>query len=136
MPWCPECGVEYREGFTQCSECRVGLVEKPPPRPAPQPIDGDVLPEPDWLTVGVFTTGEEARIARGFLAGVGIAAAVIDARTHDPELSVGVLDEWLVKVSPHDVSRAKDLLAEAERGGAVLAEEAGEPSEEPGGSSP
>lgn len=27
MPWCPVCGSEYREGFTQCTECKVDLVE-------------------------------------------------------------------------------------------------------------
>jgi hypothetical protein len=29
--YCPECGVEYRAGFTECSDCHVGLVEQPPP---------------------------------------------------------------------------------------------------------
>jgi len=27
---CPECGSEYREGFTQCSDCDVALVEAVP----------------------------------------------------------------------------------------------------------
>jgi hypothetical protein len=26
---CPECGAEYREGFVQCSTCRIPLVPKP-----------------------------------------------------------------------------------------------------------
>ncbi len=33
MPWCPECGGEYREGITTCAKCRVGLQDQPPPRP-------------------------------------------------------------------------------------------------------
>lgn len=28
MPWCPKCGAEYREGFTECASCGVKLVEK------------------------------------------------------------------------------------------------------------
>jgi hypothetical protein len=30
MVYCPKCGAEYREGFNECSDCRVPLVwEKP-----------------------------------------------------------------------------------------------------------
>ncbi len=30
MPWCPKCGTEYREGFTECAECHIPLVDKEP----------------------------------------------------------------------------------------------------------
>ena len=30
MPWCPKCKAEYREGFTECSTCRVPLVDTLP----------------------------------------------------------------------------------------------------------
>lgn len=30
MPWCPKCGSEYREGFTECADCKVVLVETQP----------------------------------------------------------------------------------------------------------
>jgi hypothetical protein len=34
--YCPKCRVEYRAGFTECSDCRVRLVaELPPPAEAP-----------------------------------------------------------------------------------------------------
>jgi hypothetical protein len=29
--WCPRCGAEYREGFTECADCGVALVSTPPP---------------------------------------------------------------------------------------------------------
>lgn len=29
MPWCPECGIEYREGFETCSDCGCALSENP-----------------------------------------------------------------------------------------------------------
>ena len=29
MPWCPECGVEYREGFETCSDCGCKLSVNP-----------------------------------------------------------------------------------------------------------
>ena len=28
MPWCPKCGCEYRDGFTECASCGVKLVDK------------------------------------------------------------------------------------------------------------
>ena len=35
--YCPQCGVEYREGFTECADCRVPLsAGTPPAEPASQ----------------------------------------------------------------------------------------------------
>lgn len=28
MPWCPKCKSEYREGITECADCKVALVEE------------------------------------------------------------------------------------------------------------
>lgn len=28
--YCPQCGGEYRDGFTECSDCRVPLSARPP----------------------------------------------------------------------------------------------------------
>ncbi|HLK61964.1 MAG TPA: DUF2007 domain-containing protein [Bryobacteraceae bacterium] len=36
--YCPECEVEYRAGFTECSDCHVPLVEQlPMPAEVPSP---------------------------------------------------------------------------------------------------
>jgi len=32
---CPECGGEYREGITQCSDCEVPLIKDPGPPEEP-----------------------------------------------------------------------------------------------------
>lgn len=29
MPWCPKCGIEYRDGLETCSDCGVELSESP-----------------------------------------------------------------------------------------------------------
>jgi hypothetical protein len=33
--YCPHCGVEYRDGFTECADCHAALLAgAPPPEPA------------------------------------------------------------------------------------------------------
>lgn len=49
--FCPECGVEYRPGFTHCTDCDVDLVPElpkpeadiPPPKMTAEPPEGDFL---------------------------------------------------------------------------------------------
>jgi hypothetical protein len=49
---CPQCGGEYREGYTHCANCDAGLIEPPPP-PALPPIES---------LVKVYETGNAAVI--------------------------------------------------------------------------
>jgi len=44
--YCPECGVEYRAGFTECADCHAALVEQ---LPAPEEV-----PNPDLELVRVL----------------------------------------------------------------------------------
>jgi hypothetical protein len=37
--YCPQCRVEYREGFTECSDCNVPLVPVLPPEAPHSAID-------------------------------------------------------------------------------------------------
>jgi hypothetical protein len=53
--YCPQCGTEYRPGFTQCSDCHVPLVDALPPEPEP--------PSPDLEVVTVLTGNNPIAIA-------------------------------------------------------------------------
>lgn len=50
MPWCPKCGTEYREGFTECADCHVPLtytkpqLSEPEPEPPRPPVESPVDP--------------------------------------------------------------------------------------------
>jgi hypothetical protein len=52
--YCPECGGEYREGFTHCADCDVDLVEALPVSPEE---------DPDTELVTVLETGDPAELA-------------------------------------------------------------------------
>lgn len=63
MPWCPQCGAEYREGFTHCPHCDVELVKARPLEPPP------VLPEAEWVLLTNSADNVETQLIRGVLRG-------------------------------------------------------------------
>lgn len=110
MPWCPQCGSEYREGFDRCSDCGAELVAAPP---AAAEV---VRPGPEWIAVGGYTTSEEAHLAKGLLAERGIPAAVVDRHVVLYPFPEADTAEVLLLVAPEDVDRADAELARAEAG--------------------
>jgi hypothetical protein len=51
--YCPECGLEYREGYVTCSDCQIPLVAAPPEEPL----------HPDIQLVTVFEGTDPAAVA-------------------------------------------------------------------------
>ena len=50
--FCPKCRAEYREGFTECSDCKVPLVSELPPEPEPEIEDEETVESVTVLTTG------------------------------------------------------------------------------------
>ena len=71
--YCPQCRSEYRDGFTECSDCHVPLLTgTPPPEPA-------VPSDPTLGLVVVLETndGIQLALAKGLLEDAGIPFFVL-----------------------------------------------------------
>ena len=71
--FCPQCGSEYREEFTTCSDCRVSLVDQRPPEPRFTKL------------VTVLETSDHALliVAKSILDGAAIPYSAIGERAQD-----------------------------------------------------
>lgn len=70
--YCLRCGVEYREGFTECADCHVPLLAGTPPAEA-DPFD------PSLDLVVVLETSNQIQLAmvKGLLEDAGIPFFVL-----------------------------------------------------------
>ena len=119
MAWCPNCGAEYREGYTRCDACGVDLVSE---SPSPSPPPG-----PEWVPVAGYATEDEAVLAAGVLAQEGIGAEVVNKHVVLYPFPLADEAEVLVVVKPADLERADAVLAGVEAGAEQLGESEPEP---------
>jgi hypothetical protein len=112
MPmYCPQCLTDYRDGFSECADCRVRLVAGTPPERPSHCLDA----------IPVFETREifGFHLAAGALEEAGIEFAVEgdDPRT-DPSSWTGLVGptpfagkcHCRILVRSEDVARARDIL--------------------------
>ncbi len=68
--FCPDCEVEFRAGFSTCSDCGASLVSELPPE----------APHPDFrpALVARFRSPTEAHLAAGMLRDAGLDVSVND----------------------------------------------------------
>ena len=71
--YCPECRAEYRDGFTECSDCHVPLLT------GTCPLDPEVPLDPTLELVVVLETNDRIQLAmaRGLLEDAGIPLFVL-----------------------------------------------------------
>ena len=129
--YCPQCGCEYRDGFSECSDCRVPLLAgTPPPEPAGDPILDLVV---------VLETNDRIQLAlvKGLLEGAGIPFFILGQIATLVTDVDGFLKKWVRVQVPRDrEAEARELLEElrqAETSPPDAAENgAAEPASEPG----
>jgi hypothetical protein len=68
--YCPQCRAQYREGFTECADCRVALLAGAPPEPTP---------DPGLELVSILETGDSfaLSLAKASLEAAGIPYVVV-----------------------------------------------------------
>jgi hypothetical protein len=101
--FCPECKIEYRQGFVECSDCQVPLVAELPQEVAPQPGERIEL-------VTILKSGNDAAIAvaQSLLQDAGIDFLLRNKGQHAlyPVGGLGVE----IQVRREDVKEAEHLL--------------------------
>ena len=114
--YCPECRCEYREGFTECSDCHVALRpgEAPdlrPEAPAARPLER--IESLELVPVLACSNAAQLALARGILDDAGIPYLL-----HDYGGSTSRLGEYnahrssvTIQVASDRASEAQDLLA-------------------------
>jgi hypothetical protein len=104
--YCPQCHVEYRDGFTECPDCHVLLLTG---TGASDPQD----PDPSLELVVVLETNDRVQIAmaKGLLEDAGIplfALGQIATLVQDVD---GFLRKWVRLQVPRDrEAEARELL--------------------------
>jgi putative signal transducing protein len=112
--FCPECGGEYRKGFTHCADCDVDLVENPPL------ADTDPLLEVELVTVLETGDPSELLFAESVLREAGIPFVKRGESLQElfalGRLGTGfnpVAGPILLQVPEEQADAAAELLAEA-----------------------
>jgi hypothetical protein len=106
--YCPQCRVEYREGFTECADCKSPLLAGPPQPDPPDPFDPSIE-----LTV-VLESNEPVQVAmaKGLLEDAGIPFFLLQGITtlvNDVTPFLGKLVQ--VQVPRDREAEARELLA-------------------------
>ncbi len=72
MPFCPNCQIEYRDGFTRCTDCDIDLV---PALPRESPPEGDTEPL-ELAELATFPNASEAEMIQELLEDNGISTVL------------------------------------------------------------
>jgi len=103
MPFCPNCGAEYRAGYTRCTDCDVELVSALPQEESP-PSEASSL---NLATLASYLTVAEAAMIKELLEANGIPT-VLRGQTDPLGVVSGAVQTELL-VEEQDLGRALEL---------------------------
>jgi hypothetical protein len=107
--YCPQCLVEYRDGFTECADCHVSLVAGSPPAEPADRFD----PNADLAVVLETNDLVQLAMAKGLLEEAGIPYFVLGQIATLVQDVDGFLHKWVRVQVPRDrEAEALDLLEE------------------------
>lgn len=101
--FCPECRVEYREGFTECADCKVPLVEELPPLASPPEHESE---QSNLVTVLSTVNAAAMALAKSILQDAKIRFNV-KGELPKAMFSIGIMQ---IQVSKDDEEEAGELL--------------------------
>jgi len=102
--YCPQCRAEYRDGFTECSDCRVPLVAGSPPPKPPTHFDSSLDP----VIVMVTSNAIQLALAKGLLETGEIPFIALGQISTEP-----APHEWVeIQVPGNYEAEARDVLAQ------------------------
>jgi hypothetical protein len=110
--FCPQCGLEYREGVVECSDCQVALRDRPEQETSAEtPADeGDF----DVLIRTSFQSPVAIGLAKSLLREAGIPFFAMDQNPAARQESGNILGWWDVRVPRDRESDAREILQSVE----------------------
>ena len=96
--YCPQCLTEYRDGFTECSDCLVPLLDGAPPKEAPSPFD----PNLDLVVILETNDGIQIALVKGLLEEAGIPYFILGQIATLVAGVDGFLHKWVRVQVPRD----------------------------------
>jgi hypothetical protein len=117
--YCPQCRTEFRDGFTECSDCHVPLVAGTPP-PEIDPFD------PGLDLVVLVETNDRMQLAMvtGLLEEAGIPFYQLNQIATLVQDVDPFLNKWIKVQVPRDrEAEARELLEQMQQSEAVLPDE-------------
>jgi len=130
--YCPQCGCEYRDGFSECADCHVPLLSGTPPEAPADRFD------PAMGLVVILETNDRIQLAlvKGLLEEAGIPFFILGQIATLIQDVDGFLKKWVRVQVPRDrEAEARELLEDLHQAeiSPPGADEGGAAEPEPGG---